>query len=111
MQTQTEQMSDEDVEILALRLLRISPNLSEKFKPLLSEIRKTLEVTMSTGFSHGVLFRPLMIERRHRYFKNGICFEVVRKNKRADILAAGGRFVHLVRFEEITIDQGIDSII
>jgi hypothetical protein len=36
-----------------------------------------------------------MISNHNAYFKNGVCFEVVRRNKRGDILAAGGRLAEL----------------
>ena len=75
-----------------LRLEKISSPLAEQVKLLLKEVASTIAVATTAGLQNSVIrIRPLMIGRRHDYFKDGICFEVVNPARRADILAVGGR--------------------
>lgn len=60
-------------------------------QPLVAEIQETLQLAGSAGASMPVHFHPLMLGSHQSLFKGGVVFEVVKKNKKLDILAAGGR--------------------
>jgi len=60
------------------------------------EIKKTVQYTTLAGLARPISFHPLMISSHNAYFKGGVCFEVVRRSKRSDILAAGGRYDDLI---------------
>jgi translation initiation factor 2-alpha kinase 4 len=62
----------------------------------LGEIKKTVQYTALAGVARPISFHPLMISSHNTYFKSGVCFEVVRRNKRSDILAAGGRLANRI---------------
>lgn len=76
---------------MMLRLERYIPTLFNVISPYMNEIKKTMELAALSRPSIEIHIRPLMIGRRHDLYKNGICFEVVKKNKKNDILATGGR--------------------
>ncbi|KAL9715583.1 eukaryotic translation initiation factor 2-alpha kinase [Leucoagaricus gongylophorus] len=65
-------------------------------QPLVAEIQETLQLAGSTGASMPVYFHPLMLGSHQSLFKGGVIFEVVKKNKKLDVLAAGGRYDHLI---------------
>lgn len=69
----------------------------------LDDIKKTIDLAVLSGVPQPIYIQPLMLGRRHDYFKNGVCFEVARRNKRADILAAGGRYVYSADSELIIV--------
>lgn len=87
---------DEDIDSLIARLEKISPSLVTLMAHSLGEIKKTIQHTALAGVARPILFHPLMISGHNAYFKSGVCFEVVRRNKRGDILAAGGRSIDKV---------------
>ena len=62
-------------------------------QPWIAEIQETLQLAGSAGASMPVYFHPLMLGSHQSLFKGGVVFEVVKKNKKLDILAAGGRWV------------------
>ena len=64
----------------------------------LGEIKETVQYTTLAGVTRPILFHPLMISSHNTYFKGGVCFEVVRRSKRSDILAAGGRLANTVMY-------------
>lgn len=75
-----------------LRLEKINSPLAETVRPLLKEVASTIALATAAGIQNSVIcIQPLMVGRRHDYFKNGICFEVVNPARRTDILAIGGR--------------------
>ncbi|KAH8114389.1 kinase-like domain-containing protein [Phellopilus nigrolimitatus] len=86
----------EDVSMPLMRLEKYSSPLAGPLSPLLREIGKVVGLVLSSGMSGTVRIKPLMVGRRHDFFKNGICFEVVGIDKRAGILAVGGRYDHLI---------------
>ena len=78
-----------------MRLEKVSSPLIEPLTPLLKEISRVVGVANASGIaSSSIRVQPLMIGRRHDYFKNGVCFEVFNPQKRTDILAVGGRYVN-----------------
>ncbi len=85
---------DEDIDSLIARLEKISPPLVTLMAHALGEIKKTIQYTTLAGVARPILFHPLMISGHNTYFKGGVCFEVVRRSKRSDILAAGGRLAN-----------------
>jgi translation initiation factor 2-alpha kinase 4 len=87
---------DEDLIALVARLEKASPSLSALLSPILDEIKQAIQYVVLSGVTRPIFLHPLMISSHNAYFKNGICFEVVRRNKRGDILAAGGRSADLV---------------
>lgn len=87
---------DEDIDSLIARLEKISPPLVTLMAHALGEIKKTIQYTALAGVARPILFHPLMISSHNAYFKGGVCFEVVRRSKRNDILAAGGRYDDLI---------------
>ena len=71
----------------------------------LDEIKKTVQYTALAGVARPISFHPLMISSHNTYFKGGVCFEVVRRSKRSDILAAGGRLANTVIYRFNLIDD------
>jgi translation initiation factor 2-alpha kinase 4 len=87
---------DEDLVTLVARLEKASPPLSTLLSPILDEIKQAIQYVALSGVTRPIVLHPLMISSHNAYFKNGVCFEVVRRNKRGDVLAAGGRLADLV---------------
>ena len=86
---------DEDLVTLVARLEKASPTLLTLMLPPLDEIKQAIRYVALAGVTRPIYFHPLMISSHNAYFKDGVCFEVVRRSKRSDILAAGGRFANL----------------
>ena len=84
---------DEEWELIPFRLKKQFPTLYDTFLPYLQEIKKVQELATLCGVTSQLLIRPLMLGKRHELYRNGICFEVVRRSKRSDILATGGRYL------------------
>lgn len=75
------------------RLEKIAPTLVPVLAPYIDAIKSTITFANASGVTRPILFNPLMTSNWLQYFKDGVCFQVVRRNKRSDILAAGGRWV------------------
>ncbi|KAI0954220.1 hypothetical protein AcV7_007513 [Taiwanofungus camphoratus] len=88
--------TDDDVDALLARLEKISPQLTSLLSPYIQEVKSTIQFANASGVTRQVFFRPLMMSHPNRYFKDGVCFEVVRCKKRSDIIAAGGRYDNLI---------------
>ncbi|KAG6888787.1 hypothetical protein C0992_007517 [Termitomyces sp. T32_za158] len=87
---------DEDIDDLMSRIERLSPALVDLMDPYVQELKKTIDFAKATKVARSILFHPLMLGSHHANFKGGILVEVVRKNRRSDVLAAGGRYDHLI---------------
>ncbi|KAJ7186042.1 hypothetical protein C8R46DRAFT_937688 [Mycena filopes] len=87
---------DEDIEAFLTRLDKVSPSLTALLRPVVEEVKETISYAVLTGVARPISFRPLMLGNHHAHFKNGVLVEVVRKNKRTDVLAAGGRYDSLI---------------
>ncbi|KAJ3566582.1 hypothetical protein NP233_g6910 [Leucocoprinus birnbaumii] len=87
---------DEDIENVVSRLEKISSSLVTPIRPLIAEIQDTLRFAASAGALRPVYIQPLMLGSHQSMFKDGVIFEVVKKNKKMDVLAAGGRYDHLI---------------
>jgi eukaryotic translation initiation factor 2-alpha kinase 4 len=83
--------TDDDVDELFARLEKLSPNLATLISPAVDEIKQTIQFANIAGFNRPIFFCPLMLGSHHALFNDGVRFEVVRRSKRLDILAAGGR--------------------
>ena len=60
-----------------MRLEKVSSPLIEPLTPLLKEIARVVGIANASGIANSsIRVQPLMIGRRHDYFKNGVCFEV-----------------------------------
>jgi len=91
----THARSDDDIDALLHRLERVAPPLRETMQPFIFDIQRVIELASLT-VHRPIHFHPLMIGSHTSYFKDGVCFEVVRRNKRTDLLAAGGRYDSLI---------------
>ncbi|KAF5376991.1 hypothetical protein D9615_007308 [Tricholomella constricta] len=87
---------DEDIDAFMSRLERLSPALVGLIAPYAQEVKKTVEYAKATKVSRPILFHPLMLGHHHTHFRFGIMIEVVRKNRRSDVLAAGGRYDSMI---------------
>src|SRR5712675_1621558 len=85
----------EDLATLVSRLEKASPPLLTILSPTLDEVKQAIQYVALAGITRPIFLHPLMISSHNSCFKDGVCFEVVRRNKRNDILAAGGRLVDL----------------
>ncbi|KAL5519904.1 hypothetical protein ACEPAG_1564 [Sanghuangporus baumii] len=86
----------EDTTVPLMRLEKSSSPLAGIIKPYLQEISKVVTLATSAGLTNTIRVQPLMVGRRHEFFKDGVGIEVVNPTKRADILAVGGRYDHLI---------------
>ena len=73
------------------RLDKSSPLMRTLLDPYIKDIRSTIYFTQISGVTRPIQIDPLLLGHRNAYFANGVCFMAVRKNKRTDVLAAGGR--------------------
>ncbi|KDQ55382.1 hypothetical protein JAAARDRAFT_37399 [Jaapia argillacea MUCL 33604] len=87
---------DYDPDGLLSRLDKVSSTLASLMAPLVKDIKKVMEFSATAGVTKPIIFHPLMLGSHVSHFRDGVCFEVVRRNKRSDILAAGGRYDNLI---------------
>ncbi|KAL6299472.1 kinase-like domain-containing protein [Sparassis latifolia] len=87
---------DEDLDSLVGRMEKVSPSLVALLDPHVREIKTTIEFAIASGVTRPILFNPLMMSNRSSYFRDGVCFEVAKRNKQSDILAAGGRYDNVI---------------
>ncbi|EIW85919.1 hypothetical protein CONPUDRAFT_114006 [Coniophora puteana RWD-64-598 SS2] len=93
-----EVLSDiDDIDAVLAKLEKISPALLSFIQPLMDDIKQTVSFARSGGLTAPVYFHPLMWGAHHIHYKDGVRFEVVRRNRRLDVLAAGGRYDSLIR--------------
>lgn len=89
----TDKFADEDIDAFISRLEKMSPALVTLIEPAVEEVKRTARYANAAGVSRAIYFHPLMLGSHHSHFKDGILVEVVRRGKRQDVLAAGGRSV------------------
>lgn len=82
---------DDDMDLLQSRVDKASSQLLALTRSAFQDMKKTVEFAALIGVTVPIYFHPLLTGRHHGYFKGGVSFEVVRRNKKTDILAAGGR--------------------
>ncbi|OBZ78007.1 Serine/threonine-protein kinase gcn2 [Grifola frondosa] len=86
----------DDIESILEKLEKVSPAFLASLTAAIKDIKSTIQFSVASGVSRPILFNPLMMSNHNPYFKDGVCFEVVRRNKRSDVLAAGGRYDNLI---------------
>ena len=88
---------DTDVDGMVSRLEKVAPHMVSGLAGAIREIKGTIEFASVMGVARPIFFHPLYMIRNPSHFFKGLCFEVARKQsqKRADILAVGGRCVEL----------------
>lgn len=91
LRARTDNEADDDIDGLVARLEKTAPTLLPVLAPYVRDIKSTISFATASGVTRPILFNPLMTSNWLQYFKDGVCFQVVRRNKRSDILAAGGR--------------------
>ncbi|KAL1666492.1 hypothetical protein GGF50DRAFT_113198 [Schizophyllum commune] len=87
---------EEDIDEWISKLEKTSPFLLGSIRSALDEVKKTLQFAAATGIKRPILFRPLMLNQFARTFEGGVVIQVVRRNKRQDVLAMAGRYDHLI---------------
>jgi len=101
--------TDEDIDALLTKLDKVSPSLTTLLRPIAEEVKETIQYATLTGVARPISFHPLMLGNHHSHFKDGVLVEVVRKNKRMDVLAAGGRYDALIA-DQATPGQKLEPI-
>ncbi|TRM58463.1 hypothetical protein BD626DRAFT_573474 [Schizophyllum amplum] len=87
---------EEDIDAWILKLEKTAPFFLSGVRSALTEIKKTLQLASATGVKKPIIFRPLMLNQFTQNFEGGIVIQVVRRNKRMDVLAMAGRYDHLI---------------
>jgi translation initiation factor 2-alpha kinase 4 len=83
--------TDDDIDGFISRLEKLSPALVALIQPAVEEVKRTVQYANAAGVSRKIFLHPLMLGTHHSHFKDGVLVEVVRRGKRLDVLAAGGR--------------------
>jgi eukaryotic translation initiation factor 2-alpha kinase 4 len=96
-----------DVDTLASRIEKASPTLALQIGPFLEEIKQTLQYMAVLNVTTPVVIYPLLLSKDN-HFKDGVCFEVIRRKKRTDILASGGRYDSLIA--SLALHKGPTSV-
>ena len=86
--------TDDWVDTIIPKVEKVSQQLAQKIRPFVDEVAQMLEKLELFGIParQSIIFHPLALVFNSRV-TDGVCFEVVRPGKRADVLAAGGRYV------------------
>jgi len=66
-------------------------------RPAANEMKAAVQHAIYAGVSRPIIYRPLMVGAHLSHYKDGVLVEVVRKNKRLDVLAAAGRYGNLIQ--------------
>lgn len=84
--------TDDWVDTIIPKVEKVSQQLAQKIRPFVDEVARMLEKLELFGIParQSIIFHPLALVFNSR-ITDGVCFEVVRPGKRADVLAAGGR--------------------
>ncbi|KAJ6518529.1 kinase-like domain-containing protein [Mycena vulgaris] len=101
--------TEEDIDVFLTKLDKVSPSLTALLRPVAEEVKETIQYAVLTGVARPISIRPLMLGNHHAHFKDGVLVEVVRKNKRMDVLAAGGRYDALIS-DQATPGQKLEAI-
>ncbi|CAK5281348.1 unnamed protein product [Mycena citricolor] len=100
---------DDDIDTFLAKLDKVSSSLTNLLRPQVEEIKEIIHYATVAGVTRPIMFHPLMLGNHHAHYKDGILVEVVRKSKRTDVLAAGGRYDHMIS-EQATPGQKLESI-
>lgn len=87
--------TDDWVDTIIPKVEKVSQQLAQKIRPFVDEVAQMLEKLELFGIParQSIIFHPLALVFSR--VTDGVCFEVVRPGKRADVLAAGGRYVNV----------------
>lgn len=83
--------TEEDIDAFLAKLEKVSPVLFTAINAHIGEVKSTIQFARSSGVARPILLNPLMMANRNSHLRDGVYFEVVRRNKRSDVLAVGGR--------------------
>ncbi|KIY47671.1 kinase-like protein [Fistulina hepatica ATCC 64428] len=89
-------MIDVDIDAIMAKLGRVSLSLALSIQPAVDEIKDTVQHAVCAGVNRPIFFHPLLTGPHLSYFEDGILIEVVRRSKRMEVLAAGGRYDSLI---------------
>lgn len=84
--------TDDSVDAFVERLDKSFPPLRELLDQYIQDMKTTVQFATASGVTRPIKVNPLMLHSRTPYYADGVCFEVVRKNKYSDVLASGGRY-------------------
>ncbi|KAI0077507.1 Serine/threonine-protein kinase [Panus rudis PR-1116 ss-1] len=88
---------EEDMDVIISKLERVSPQLLALLLGPFEEIKNAVNFAIGTGVNRPLYFHPLfMLSNPNTHFKDGVCFVALRRHKRSDVLALGGRYDHLI---------------
>ncbi|KAF8655998.1 hypothetical protein AX16_002818 [Volvariella volvacea WC 439] len=87
---------EDDFDSVLHKLERQSSTLVPALEPLVEELKQAVQYAQLAGVKRQIFFHPLMLGSHHSHFKHGLLIEVVKKHKRTDVLAAGGRYDTLI---------------
>ncbi|KAF8527423.1 hypothetical protein BU17DRAFT_81573 [Hysterangium stoloniferum] len=85
----------DDLELLMANVSKVSTSLQSMLAPMVDEIRQVTRYAKAMGVSRAIKFRPLMDNKN--FIESGVWFQIVRPSKRVELIAAGGRYDHLIR--------------
>lgn len=89
--------TEEDVDRILAKLEKNSSYILPMIRRPFEVLKKTLEHAAFAGAGKGVVrVHPLMLGAHHALFKDGILVDVTHRNKPSNVLAAGGRFDHII---------------
>ncbi|KAF8580136.1 Serine/threonine-protein kinase [Ramaria rubella] len=85
----------DDLELLMANVSRVSTSLHSTLTPLVDDIRQVIRYAKTIGVSRTIKFRPLMDSKN--FVEPGVWFQIVKPSKRAELIAGGGRYDHLMK--------------
>lgn len=84
-------LPEEDIDAFMAKLEKVSSTLFAAINAPIEQVKSAVQLSKSSGVTRSILLNPLVMANRHPHFRDGVYFEVVRRNKRSDVLAVGGR--------------------
>lgn len=87
---------DEDIDTLIYRLEKLSPALVNLIQPFVAELKQTVDFAKTARVMRPLFFHPLMFGTHNNHFKDGVLIQIVKRNKRSDVFAMGGRYDNLM---------------
>lgn len=80
----------EDIDNFLVKVEKLSPSLAAAILPYVEEIKETMHFAVALGATRPIVFLPFMLHQ-DTFFTDGIYFEIVRRKRRSDVIASGGR--------------------
>lgn len=88
--------TEEELEEVVAKLEKQASPLLPLLRPALNELKATLQHAAWAGVDRQIVIHPLMLGSHLSTYKDGVIVEVVHNTKPSNILAAGGRYDHLI---------------